>query len=207
MLNYDLHYDTLTGALVQTPEAHPSFQVNAFARLGAASLVQGVSQYPVVVDGVEYPEDLHALFWSDDLGRPTGPMALYVDNEFYQTHIALSGDHVVLAGRASEYDDQLMGFECGATFGDFEDGAYVGQSIRPMTWFTFDRNLRPECGGIEGISASLSFGRSAMTVDGEGGIVLAMSQSGTFVFDEGGPNEVTIVSDDDDPVIVRLTPP
>jgi len=205
VLNYDLHYDTLTGELLQTPEPFRSWSLYAIERVGSQSLVVAWTDRATMVDGVEYPEDLYALFWGDELGRPRGPMALYVDNEFYQRNVALSGEHVVLAGRASEYEDQLMGFECGETF-TFEDAAQASSGLRPVTWFTFDSELRPECSGLEGTTSDL-WGGAAMTVDGEGGIVLAFSPRDTYTYDEGGPHEVTFTPESDDVVLIRLTPP
>jgi len=211
-------YTSSDGTLAGAPELFRGVTVQEHQQTEHGLLVYGkVSAYPedvpAGVGGIGFYDDTQGIYWADDFGRPltTNLARIDIDRKVPTVRaLAATDEHVIALSDGSDDEGVQHGWLCGPDQGALpRDVPSVPSSgLHAAWWSTFDHGMEPECGGLLGVNYSTSYGGQGMTIDGEGGIVIGLSFSGRWTFDEGGPNEVSLESwDSSDVVIVRLSPP
>ena len=130
----------------------------------------------------------------------------YQSSRNYGDDLTAGSDFLVTTGAVPETVGEVLQWECGPEI----DGLPAPLTLSTHAfagWHTFTNDLEPLCGGTLGRYSTLAWGDVVATIDGDGGIIVALGTVEQTTFGEGEPNETHVVADDSDIVFVRLAPP
>jgi hypothetical protein len=209
-------YDAWTGAVREPLLVYQGMSIRNHRETSQGLLVDGdvhtyVYEDPWAVAGVGYSTSLNrTLYFADELGRPIGGKthgALVSPFEPAFESMDATSSSVVVLGQGLDDAGIEYGWTCGPTTEPFPRDIPADSLGDAAIWATFDHDLMPQCIGLLGPTNFHNSGGAAVTVDLDENLVFGLSTVDRWIFDEGGPHELAVISDNSDIAIIGMSPP